>query len=79
MPEPWRSTQCNEATTDSVWATLLEQREQGAAERRAATYAGLPFGEPEFVEPLERAVEPPLRRLKPGHKAKACSAAVTAR
>jgi hypothetical protein len=27
--------------------------EQDAAELRAATYAGLPYGEPEFVEQLE--------------------------
>jgi hypothetical protein len=54
---------------------LLEQREQAAAELRAATYAGLPYGEPEFVEQLERAVERPLRRLKPG-RPKARAAAV---
>jgi hypothetical protein len=58
---------------------LLEQREQAAAELRAATYAGLPYGEPEFVEQLERAVERPLRRLKPGRKPKARSAVVTVR
>jgi len=36
------------------WAPLLEQREQDASELRAATYAGLPHWEPEFVEQLER-------------------------
>jgi hypothetical protein len=50
-----------------------------APELRAATYTGLPYREPEFVEPLERAVERSLRRLKPGRKLKERSAAVTVR
>ena len=58
------------------WATLLERREQDAAGLRAATYAGLPYGEPEFVEQPERAVRRPLRRLKPGRKPKPRAAGV---
>jgi putative transposase len=50
------------------WAAILEQREADTSELRAATYAGLPYGEREFVESLEQTARRPLRRLKPGRK-----------
>lgn len=52
------------------WAEIL-QREVAADELRAATYAGLPYGEPEFIERLEQQTQRPLRRGTPGPKAKA--------
>jgi hypothetical protein len=59
------------------WAALLEQREADAAELRVATYAGLPCGEPDFVQQRERAAQRTLRRLRPGRKSKTRAASAT--
>jgi len=52
------------------WAEIL-RREIEADELRAATYAGLPYGEADFIELLEQQTQRPLRRGTPGPKPKA--------
>jgi putative transposase len=59
------------------WAVFLEQREAAGAELRAATYAGLPCGEPDPVEQLEQAAQRTLRPLRPGCKPKTRAADAT--
>ncbi len=71
------SWEWHESSLAADRTALLERREQHAADLRAATYAGFPYGEPEFVEQLEKAVQRPLRRLKPERKPKARAAGVS--
>ena len=59
------------------WAAQMEQRQADAAELRAATYAGWPCGEPDFVERLEQSARRPLRPLKPGRKPNSPAASAT--
>jgi putative transposase len=58
------------------WAERLAAR--GAADQgemlREATYAGRPFGDEKFVADLERRVNRPLTKGKPGRKPKALAA-----
>jgi len=58
------------------WPAILERRETDEAELRAATYAGLPCGEADFVQRLEQAARRPLRRLRPGRKPKTLAVAI---
>jgi putative transposase len=51
------------------WAEIL-RREVDGDELRAATYAGLPYGEPEFIERLEQQTQRSLCRGTPGPKPK---------
>jgi hypothetical protein len=46
--------------TERGWAEILP-REVEADELRAATYAGLPYGEPDFIERLEQQTQRSLR------------------